>query len=41
MEEEMKKVAEEEKKLEEPKVAKKLAAEDNEFEEKIVSSAQK
>ena len=41
MEEEMQKVAEEEKKLEEPKVAKRLQAENNEFEGKIVSSAQK
>jgi len=39
MEEEMKKMAEEEKKVEDPKVAAKLEAEDNEFGEKIVATA--
>lgn len=41
MEEEMKKMAEEEKKVEDPKVAKKLEEEDKEYGEKIVQNAQK
>jgi len=41
MSEEMAKAAAEEKAIEDPKVAAKLQAENNEFEEKIVSTAQK